>query len=80
MFKHIESINIGRKRINWFVTTFAFIIDIVTSNAIGELYKERDQLVINYAGKRQTISLANCDIDKAKKVVSEIITTLINST
>ncbi|MCF6279387.1 MAG: hypothetical protein L3J14_03485 [Flavobacteriaceae bacterium] len=72
LFEHINSINIERKRINWLVTIFAFITDIFTSSATGEIYKERDKLIIDYGNKRHEVFLTNCDINKAEKVVEKI--------
>lgn len=66
----VDSLQIG-KRVNWLVSIFSFIVGFFIGGS-GEVYKERDQLKVNYEGKSVLISLKGADRAKVITAVDRV--------
>ncbi len=71
-FDKIDSLDFQKKRINWFVSISSFIVDLFTGSATGGIFKERNQLRLNYSHVEKRIILDNCDMKAAEIAIQKI--------
>jgi len=70
-FLEIDSLRI-EKRVNWFVSLFSFIFELLSQSGGSDIYKEKDQLKFNYGMHPKQISLKGSDLNLATEVVNKI--------
>jgi len=70
-YAEIISLKLQEKRTNWIITILSFIFDFIGGPA-GQLYKEKNLLIINYNESIKKILLIDCDMSKAKRIAEHI--------
>lgn len=71
-FDKIDSVNFEKKRINWFVSISSFIVGLFTGSVAGGIFRERNQLGLNYKNVEKRIILDNCDMKVAALAIQKI--------